>query len=1068
MSMRRFVIGVAVLSCLLVLPSVVFAQAGLAGNVKDTSGAVLPGVTVEASSPALIEKTRTVVSDGGGNYRIENVPPGTYSVTFTLAGFNTVKREGIELSGSFVATINADMRVGALEETITVTGESPIVDVQSTARQQVMTKDLIEAIPTGRTYAGLAVLLPGVVNNGQDVGGSRGAPVDTLTVQGSTGGDQRILQNGLNVMTLQGGTGSSGQMVPNQAAALEVAVDTSATSAERQTSGVIVNFIPRDGGNTLNSYSFFTYTNEHLTSSNLTSRVTSGPFGAPGVTSAPGLTSIANIKSNWEANPSLGGPIAKDKLWYYYSFRYQRAVNYAAGMFQNANAFDLTKYTYVPTTTPSLLTNGAWTDSQLRLAWQANPKHKFAGTWDQQVKCECPGGPMYPINATRSMESSVEFRIPTQRLLHAEWLAPLTNRLLVEAVGLHRTERWYYADLRPGSTGSFDEFFPLSAYANYPMATGVVEQNSVNGQAANLNYRGPTAPFQNSWNASYALRGSVSYVTGSHSFKMGIQDTFGYTRIMPYTTQLQPMTFRSRTTPTAAQLDANGFFQGNPTWNGVTYWATPYERQNDQDHDLGLYAQDKWTVKRLTVNYGVRFDYFSSGFPDQTLAPATALVALSLANGGSGATPRNTEQTCATNQALCGYDNLTWKDVVPRLGMTYDLTGDGKTAIRFAAGKYVAGVTANGVGADANPIARLTHSATRTWTDANRDNVPQCDPLNSAAHGECGAYTGANVNFGTLSSSAVTDAALKTGWNKRGYNWEFMAGVQRQILPRVSVDVSYFRRIFGNFTVTDNLNLAPGNFDEFSVIAPVDARLGDRSGQTITGFFDVNNASRTIPANNSTLMVKDLPGSPTQTRRWDGMDFSVAARLQGGTQVQGSVSTGRFVLDNCEVMALVPEALGNTALEDCHTTNPFLPQAKLIAAYTVPKIDVQVAATFQSLPGNDRATGFPNRSVVYTLSAANIATNSTLGRTLNAAGGQKTVNLLPVDTSVHLERLNQLDLRFTKVLRYGRTRTNVSVDVYNSLNADTMTAVNTAYETLWRPTNLLQARFVKLTAQFNF
>ena len=142
--------GWRVLSCVVVLPAAVFAQAGLAGNVKDSSGAVLPGVTVEAASPALIEKTRSVVTDGGGNYKIENVRPGTYSVTFTLPGFNTVKRDGIELAGSFVATVNADMKVGAIEETITVTGETPIVDIQSTARQQVLNKDVIEAIPTGR------------------------------------------------------------------------------------------------------------------------------------------------------------------------------------------------------------------------------------------------------------------------------------------------------------------------------------------------------------------------------------------------------------------------------------------------------------------------------------------------------------------------------------------------------------------------------------------------------------------------------------------------------------------------------------------------------------------------------------------------------------------------------------------------------------------------------------------------------------------------------------------------------------------------------------------------------
>ena len=1078
--MRGLVKVGVVLSCLVLLPAAVFAQAGIAGNVKDSSGAVLPGVTVEAASPALIEKTRSVVTDGSGNYKIENIRPGTYSVTFTLPGFNTVKRDGIELAGSFVATVNADMKVGAIEETITVTGETPIVDIQSTARQQVLNKDTIEAIPTGRNYSALGVLLPGVVNNNQEVGGNRGGNMDALTIHGSATGDQRILQNGLNVMTLQTGGGNIGGMVPNQSGAQEVAVDTDATSAERQTSGVTVNYIQRDGGNTFKSYSFFTFSNENLASSNLSSRVETGPYGAAGVSNAVGLTAISNVKTAWEVNPSFGGPIKKDKIWYYYALRYQRNQNYAAGMFQNANAFDLSKYTYVPTTTQSLLTNGYWDDSQLRLTWQANPKNKFAATWDQQAKCECPGANL-PVGPTRATESTVDYRFPTQQLIHAEWFSPITSRVLVEVVALHRTERWGNMDLTPADQrpqwpsfgGGFDTFFPLSAYALYPLATGNVEQNAVNGQAANLTYRGPAQTFNNNWVPSYHYRGSVSYVTGSHAYKVGFQDAVGYIQSAVYTPLVQPMVFRSKTTITAATpLDANGFYQGAPNWNQVTYFATPYESKNDQHHDIGIYAQDKWTLKKLTFNYGLRFDYFSSAFPDQTLTPATPLVALSVANGGSGITPRNTLQTCATNAGLCGYDNLTWKDISPRFGAAYDLRGDGKTAIKGSAGKYVAGVTANGTGATANPIARLINSANRTWTDglngSPKDNIPQCDPLNIAANGECGAYTGANVNFGTLNPNAVTDSSLKSGWGKRGSNWEFSAGVQQQVMPRVSVDVSYFRRVFAGFTVVDNLNLAPSNFDTFSVIAPVDPRLGDRSGQTITGFYDVNTASKSIATNNSTVLVKDLPGSPNQIQHWNGVDVSANARLQNGILLQGGISTGRTSTNNCDVVALVPEALGNTAQSDCAVTTQFLTQAKVIAVYTVPKVAVQIAATFQSLPGTNLTSVFTLTNANSSVAPGTATGGATLGRGINAAGAQKTVNLLPGDTPLLSERLNQLDLRFAKILRYGKTRTNVSVDIFNSLNADTITAFSAAYETLWRPSALLQSRFVKFSAQFDF
>src|SRR5262245_37587893 len=198
--MRRLVMWGVTAAFVLLLPAAAFAQAGIAGNVKDTSGAVLPGVTVEAASPALIEKTRSVVTDGAGNYKIENLRPGTYTVTFTLTGFNTVKREGIELAGSFVANVNADLKVGALEETITVTGETPLVDIQSTARQQVLSKDVIEAIPTGRSYYSLGVLLPGVQSSTNDVGGQDGGGMSSLSAHGGSTNDQRVLQNGLNVM----------------------------------------------------------------------------------------------------------------------------------------------------------------------------------------------------------------------------------------------------------------------------------------------------------------------------------------------------------------------------------------------------------------------------------------------------------------------------------------------------------------------------------------------------------------------------------------------------------------------------------------------------------------------------------------------------------------------------------------------------------------------------------------------------------------------------------------------------------------------------------------------------
>src|SRR6185503_11235904 len=204
-NMRRIVTLMWVLSLLLLLPSAAHAQASIAGQVRDASGAVLPGVTVEASSPALIEKVRSVVTDGTGQYRIELLPPGDYVVTFTLPGFSTVKREGIQLTGTFTANVDTDLRVGAVEETITVTGESPIVDVQSATQQRVIDRELIDKLPTGRSPFAQMALIPGVsvAANNQDVGGATQlSGAITMQVHGTTGASQLLMENGLSTAAL--------------------------------------------------------------------------------------------------------------------------------------------------------------------------------------------------------------------------------------------------------------------------------------------------------------------------------------------------------------------------------------------------------------------------------------------------------------------------------------------------------------------------------------------------------------------------------------------------------------------------------------------------------------------------------------------------------------------------------------------------------------------------------------------------------------------------------------------------------------------------------------------------
>jgi hypothetical protein len=236
---------------LALVPASAYAQASITGVVKDSSGAVLPGVTVEASSPALIEKVRTAISDGTCQYRIVDLRAGTYTVTFALAGFGTLRREGIELAGSFTATVNADLKVGAVQESVTVTGETPIVDVQSAQRQVTVSGDVIASIPSSRAYGAIFALNPAVQMGA-------GAALDIqvmpgLSVFGGAGGrgtEGRVQLDGLNTGAPLSGGGTSGY-VPDLGTAQEVSFTTSGGLGEAEVGGPVMNIVPRTGGNTI-------------------------------------------------------------------------------------------------------------------------------------------------------------------------------------------------------------------------------------------------------------------------------------------------------------------------------------------------------------------------------------------------------------------------------------------------------------------------------------------------------------------------------------------------------------------------------------------------------------------------------------------------------------------------------------------------------------------------------------------------------------------------------------------------------------------------------------------------
>ncbi|HEY7447666.1 MAG TPA: carboxypeptidase regulatory-like domain-containing protein [Vicinamibacterales bacterium] len=1001
-----------VVAAFLLVPATAFAQASLSGLVRDASGAVLPGVTVEAASPVLIEKVRTTATDGTGRYQILDLRPGTYTVTFTLPGFATVVREGIELIGTSVVTIGVEMRVGGVQETITVTGESPIVDVQSTTRQVSMTQEVVTAIPSSRTPFTVGVLIPGVRKGaftGQDVGGSVVQEVASLEANGGRTSDQRMMVNGVALSSMIAG-GWGGGAVPNATGTAEFAIDVSGVDAQAATGGVRINFIPRDGGNRFSGTIFGSIATENFAADNY----------AGSDVQARGLSAPGTIKGNGDFNPGFGGPIKRDRMWFFLSGRYLFADNYVPGMFFNANANDLNRFDYVPTTQQAIQHQ----DQQIfqaRFTWQATTKNKFGVTFDQENFCACPT----TLSATTAPEAGVDRRFPVQRFVTVDWNNPLSSRVLLEASGIHRVERWGGMHLQ---TGKGDNISSLT-----PGMTGVVDNPSkFNG--ASLSYRANTGGgYNNSWNWNIHYRAALSYITGSHVFKFGFNNAYGHHENTTYADPSTPYTFQ--------------FANGSPTQ--ITYRIVPRTVQVNVDRDLGFFAQDKWTTGRWTLAGGIRYDHFKNSFPAQSIAPTTLAPFL--------------------NVSFPEINNLSWHDITPKLGATYDLFGTGKTALKVTLNKYLEGLGTTGFGpaqvTDApNPILRLNTTTTRTWGDADSDFAPDCDLLNYLPNGECGVLLNAAI-FGTVQPGTSYDPDLMTGWGKRAFNWEFTTGVNHEIMPRVSLDVQYARRWYGNIRVTDDRAVGPADYQQFTFVTPSDPRLPDGGGKTLTA-FDMTPAAA-LRAVNYFVTRSNTYGK--QTEHFDGINVSVNARLQNGLIVQGGLGPGRVVTNDCEVVDDLPEMLhtfiGNPTRtfvfaartqERCEQNNGWRTSVQGLAAYTIPKIDVQISGTFQNLPG-----------VVVDANALTLAGNTTLGRGFALAPFRFFNITQPGD--LYVERLNQIDFRVSKIFRFGTTRTNINFDLYNLLNANSVLTENFTYGAAWRtPQSILLPRLFKIGAQFDF
>jgi hypothetical protein len=995
--------GVAILIAagwLLFQPAAARAQSAFTGVVRDTSGAVLPGVTVEAASDALIEKTRSVVTDGNGGYRLVDLRPGAYSLTFSLEGFSTVKRDGVALPSDFTMTINTEMKVGALEETLTVTGAAPTVDVQSTTKSQVLNREALDAIPTGRTIQGMGQLITGVSLNAPDVGGSRAMQQTYMSAHGAGSSQTTVQVDGLlvNGVDVDGAV----QSYFNSSMSQEMVYTTSGASADVAGGGVRLNMIPRDGGNTPNGSIFLGYQQQSFQSDNLTD-----DLRARNVRSPDGIDRLYNMEG------AVGGPIKRDKIWYFVSARNFHLDTLPADVFVGIPGTETPTSAPIPGAEPGVDSQSI-KSIQARVTWQISPKNKLSIYNDRLLKDRgaAMNAGLDPATA------SIVWNSPIYTTGAVKFTSTATSRILIEA----------------GFSTNYERY-------NNLYQPGIEKPRGSADWYADINKSDTT--LGTSWNAGstqsglypdrFAMMTAVSYVTGTHNVKVGFQDTWGRYH-------------RTRN----ANGDLRARFQ-----NGVAYQAsilnTPLSYHDRLKADLGLFAQDSWTINRLTLNYGARWEYFASGIPEE-VSPAGRFVG---------------------ERRFGPIDMPTWKSIAPRGGVVYDLFGNQRTALKASFGKFMqAGTT--GFSESYNPLSLQT--ANVAWTDLNQDGIPQ---------GELGCTyrtAGCELNLAQLPRGfGVANLGTYADDIKRMYNIEGSVSVQHELAPGVSVTGGWYHREYFNLRRRTTILQSFDDYTPFTLFSPID-------GTPIT-YYNVSAAKR------SAVSYVD-ENATNRTMKYNGFEYNFSARLPHGITLFGGGMSERMIANVCD------EQSDPNRLLYCDQSKsglPFRTQFKIAGSVPL-AYGITASLSFQSLPGYLFGT-----SAQYALTGVSGPSGITTNNPPNGAGtvwlitpstkytscpGNSasqgcvvgavvdpgmTVSSLSVPLVAPMteygDRINQLDLNIAKTFTFGRASIQPKIDFFNLLNVAPVSSVrglNYGTSAYYQPSAVLVGRVFQLGGVIRF
>jgi hypothetical protein len=749
-----------------------------------------------------------------------------------------------------------------------------------------------------------------------------------------------------------------------------------------------------------------------------------------------GVLSPSPLSKVYDVSGAFGGPIARDRLWYFAAAHRGGSTTQSTDVYYNLNAGDPEKWLYAPDAKRRAYSDRLFENASARVTWQMTWRNKISAFWDEQRLCRtCTGATSAGVDPTRASPEAVGVFGRPLRVAQATWSSPLSHRMLLEAGFGHTHFGFGNFEREPNPTRDLIRVLEQCA-------SGC----AANGNIPGLVYR--SQDFSDAYNSSYLWKGSMAYVTGSHSVKVGYQRTF-MTQDMTWATNSQNLTYRLN----------------NGVPNQLTQSISPWMNRSRTAWDA-VFAQERWTRERLTVQGAVRFDRAWSWFPPQQLGPSRFLPA-----------PILIPETPGVGR---------YTDISPRIGVAYDLFGNGRTALRFHVGRYLEGAGTGGLYTATNPTLRMpqttpmfgTAGVTRAWNDANRNFVPDCDLMNPNAQdlrqrgGDmCGVMS--NTLFGQNVLTNNFDPALLHGWGVRPSDWTLDVSFQRQIFQRTSATLAYSRRWFSGFTVADNLSLERSDLTPFSVTAPADARLPGGGGYLVSGLYDV------IPgkAGQVSNLIADSSKYGLWNQYFSGLDATLDLRAAGFTFV-GGTSTGQTVVDNCRVRAQLPE-LSTTSVGSspfgpglataivtpispyCHVAFGIQTQFRGLVSYELRGIGAQVSATLQNKPGTMLAANY---------AAPNAAVAASLGRDLSGNASNVTVNLLAPGTR-YGARINQVDLRVAKSLRHGRSRTMVALDIYNALNSSAGLTYNNAFapDVAWpRPNTILTPRFFRMTVETEF